>query len=112
MDDLLPTRRGSGRPAKAALVLALALGLALAGPLGCKGPVGTTAASFLIHVREDPDPNKRFAAYAKLGSPNCYDSEVQKAEAVRVLVEKLEVGREPVASRAVICRTLGTLADP
>ena len=35
---------------------------------GCSTYVGTTAKSFLSHVRNDPDPNARFLAYSKLGS--------------------------------------------
>src|SRR5690242_140020 len=87
---------------------------ALVGALltGCSGFQGTTAASFLRKVREDPDPNVRYVAYHKLASPMCYDSAEQKADAVRTLVTKLETGQEPVASRAVICRTLGELRDP
>jgi HEAT repeat protein len=86
-----------------------ALVLATAWQAGCSGFQGTTAASFLRKVREDPDPNARYLAYQKLASPHCYDSEDQKAEAVKLLVKRLEDGHEPVASRAVICRTLGEL---
>lgn len=79
---------------------------------GCGSYVGTTAASFLRRIHEDSDPNMRYLAYAKLGSPSCYDSEAQKEEAARILVERLEKGREPVATRAVICKTLGSLGLP
>lgn len=79
---------------------------------GCTTYVGTTAKSFLGHVRNNADPNVRFLAYSKLASPEAYDSPEQKSEAVAVLIEKLERGREPVATRAIICRTLGTLRDP
>lgn len=106
MDDSLPTRRGLIRLVLAALVLG-----AVAQP-GCSGFQGTTAASFLRRVREDPDPNKRYLAYQKLASAQCYDSEAQKLEAVKVLTNRLEQGHEPVASRAVICRTLGELGNP
>ena len=91
--------------------LAVGLVAALAGT-GCSNYIGTTASSYLRRVREDPDPNIRYLAYAKLGSPQCYDTPGQKAEAVKILVEKFQKGREPVASRAVICRTLGELRDP
>lgn len=80
--------------------------------VGCSNFQGTTAKSFLNKVRQDPDPNVRFIAYQKLASPNCYDNDEQKAEAVKVLIAKLEQGTEPVATRAVICRTLGDLKDP
>ncbi|MHC5541407.1 HEAT repeat domain-containing protein, partial [Singulisphaera rosea] len=80
--------------------------------VGCSNFQGTTAKSFLNKVRQDPDPNVRFIAYQKLASPHCYDSDAQKAEAVKVLIAKLEQGTEPVATRAVICRTLGDLKDP
>ncbi|QEH37102.1 HEAT repeat protein [Aquisphaera giovannonii] len=79
---------------------------------GCKTYVGTTAASFLGHVRNNPDPNARYLAYSKLGSPEAYDSDGQKSEAVQTLIDKFEKGREPVATRAVICRSLGELHDP
>jgi HEAT repeat protein len=78
---------------------------------GCSTYIGTTAKSFLKQARENPDPNIRYIAYAKLGSPRIYDSEAQKAEAVDALVAKLEEGREPVAVRAVIIRSLGNLRD-
>ena len=79
---------------------------------GCSTYVGTTAKSFLNHVRTDPDPNARYLAYSKLGSTDAYDTEEQKSEAVDTLIEKFERGNEPVASRAMICRTLGELARP
>ena len=44
--------------------------------------------------------------------PNCYDNEEQKARAPKVLSEKLKQGREPDATRAVICRTLGMIGIP
>jgi hypothetical protein len=92
-------------------VLAAGLVASFAGT-GCSNYIGTTASSYLRRVREDPDPNIRYLAYAKLASPQCYDTPGQKAEAVKILVEKFQKGREPVASRAVICRTLGELRDP
>ncbi len=79
---------------------------------GCTTWVGTTAKSFLGHVRKDPDPNVRYVAYSKLGDPHAYDSQEEKDEAVRVLIEKYEKGHEPIATRAIICRTLGQLGDP
>lgn len=106
MDGTLPTHCAWNRLAMAATIL-VAVGLA-----GCSGFNGTTAASFLRKVREDPDPNTRYIAYNKLASPHCYDTEEQKKEAVATLVNKLEHGKEPVATRAVICRTLGELHDP
>jgi HEAT repeats len=76
---------------------------------GCSTYIGTTAKSFLHHARENPDPNIRYIAYAKLGSPRIYETEAQKAEAVDTLIAKFEEGREPVAVRAVIIRSLGNL---
>lgn len=73
---------------------------------------GTTAANHLQHIRNDPDANVRFAAYSKLAAPSCYDTPEQKTEAVTALLDKLEHGKEPVATRAVIIRTLGVLGDP
>jgi HEAT repeat protein len=95
--------------ARWAIVAALALGA----PAGCKTPyIGTTASSFLHKIEESSDPNIRYLAYSKLGSPNCYDDEQQKAKAASVLIAALEPGKEPMASRAVICRTLGVLRRP
>ena len=79
---------------------------------GCTTFVGTTAKSFLGHVRNNPDPNVRYLAYSKLGSPGAYDSEKEKGEAVLVLLDKFEKGNEPMATRAIICRSLGELRDP
>lgn len=79
---------------------------------GCAGHLGTTATSFLKHVREDRDPNTRHRAYAKLANPNCFDSEPQKVEAVEVLGSALVEKTEPPITRAVICRTLGEIGRP
>lgn len=79
---------------------------------GCGTYVGTTARSFLGHVRNNPDPNARYLAYAKLGSKDAYDTDEQRSEAVSVLIERYYKGNEPLASRAMICRTLGELGDP
>src|SRR5512147_1163831 len=98
MDDTFSIRRPVG-------LLATALAALAASWLpGCTNFHGTTAASFLKTIRENPDPNRRFVAYHKLASPMCYDTDEQKVEAVRTLIEKLESGDEPVATRAVICR--------
>jgi HEAT repeat protein len=79
---------------------------------GCTTYVGTTAKSFLGHVRNNPDPNVRYIAYSKLAAADAYDSPDQKDEAVRTLIDKFANGREPVATRAMIVRTLGELHDP
>lgn len=93
--------------------LVLAALVAFAGlTAGCSNYIGTTAASFLRKVQDEPDPNIRYLAYAKLGQPKTYDNEAQKAEAVKTLISKLEPGKEPVATRAVIIHTLGELRDP
>ncbi|WP_435006789.1 HEAT repeat domain-containing protein [Tundrisphaera lichenicola] len=73
---------------------------------------GTTASSFLRTIEESRDPNERFIAYDSLSSPRCFDDENQKARASQILVEKLRSGKEPHATRAVICRTLGQLRRP
>jgi hypothetical protein len=90
-----------------------ALGLAIVSVAGCSSNAfkfrGTTASSFLRTVEESKDPNARYVAYTDLSSPRCYDNEEQKARAAQVLASKLKEGREPIATRAVICRTLGTL---
>lgn len=96
--------------ARAACTLAL---LAAAAQCGCKTPyIGTTAASFMSRVRQSRDPNIRYVAYGKLASSGCYENDEQKAEAVKLMIKKYESGQEPVASRAVICRTLGELHAP
>ncbi len=79
---------------------------------GCANYIGTTARSFLRVAREDDDPNRRHLAYSKLADPNCYDDNTQKIEASRLLIERLRNGDEPVASRAIICRTLGEIGRP
>lgn len=96
---------------------ALALGLTVAClAVGChSNPFkfrGTTSASFLRTVEESKDPNARYVAYNDLASLRSYDNESQKAEAAKVLASKLKEGREPIATRAVICRTLGILRRP
>jgi HEAT repeats len=85
--------------------------IALAIPAGCSTYIGTTSKSFLREARENVDPNIRYVAYAKLGTPSIYDNAAQKDEAVQLLVTKLRDGREPVAVRAVIVRSLGNLGD-
>ena len=94
----------------------VAIGLAFASVAGCGSDAfklrGTTAASFLRTVEESKDPNARYVAYTDLSSPRCYDNEEQKARAAQVLASKLKDGREPIATRAVICRTLGMLRRP
>jgi HEAT repeat protein len=106
MDD------ASCRQARNRSILSRTLVAAALASAGCTTYVGTTAKSFLGHVRNNPDPNIRYVAYSKLASAEAYDSPDQKEEAVRTLIDKFENGREPVASRAVICRTLGELRDP
>ncbi len=88
------------------------LALAATAPLACSSFSGTTALSFMRQVREAPDPNVRYNAFAKLGSSNAYDNEGQKDDAVHLLTDSLQAGREPVASRALICQTLGRLHRP
>src|ERR1700754_3420377 len=106
MDGTLPTH---GRRIRLAMAAAVLVAPCFA---GCSGFTGTTAASFLRRVREDPDPNIRYIAYNKLASPQCYNNDAQIKEAVATMIDKLENGKEPVATRAVICRTLGELRDP
>ena len=78
---------------------------------GCTPYIGTTYKSFIRQARENPDPNIRYIAYAKLGSPSLYEDKVQKDEAVRIMIAKLEDGREPTAIRTAIIRSLGNLGD-
>ena len=77
----------------------------------CTPYLGTTYKSYLRHVRENNDPNIRYVAYAKLGSRSLYESPAEKGEAVRLLIAKFEEGREPIAVRAAIIRSLGNLGD-
>jgi hypothetical protein len=63
-------------------------------------------------VERDPDPNVRYKAYQSLGKAAVYDDAEQRARAARLLVTKLDPRVEPLASRAVICRTLGEIGDP
>ncbi|MGP0066594.1 MAG: HEAT repeat domain-containing protein [Isosphaeraceae bacterium] len=85
--------------------------LAFAIVAGCSTYIGTTPKSFLHQIRSNPDPNIRYLAYSKLGSAELYDSPEEKYEAVKVLIVKLSEGKEPLAIRAVIIRTLGELGD-
>jgi len=110
MEDANPARPRRARTRGRTVVALAALAAAFAP--GCSQYIGTTAASYMKRVRDDPDPNVRYLAYAKLAQPRCYDSPAQKAEAVETLVSKLEKGKEPVATRAVIIHTLGALGDP
>jgi hypothetical protein len=94
--------------------IGLAAGLALAACAvlaGCSTYIGTTPKSFLRQVRTNPDPNIRYLAYAKLGAPDLYDDPAEKAEVVQTLIAKLQEGREPVAIRAVMIRSLGDLGN-
>ena len=94
----------------------VAIGLTMLGVVGCASKPfvfrGTTASSFLRTVEESKDPNARYVAYSDLSSPRCYDNDEQKTRAAQVLASKLKEGREPIATRAVICRTLGMLRRP
>jgi HEAT repeat protein len=85
--------------------------VAAAAAAGCSTYIGTTSRSFLRQAKENPDPNIRFIAYAKLGVPSIYENAAQKDEAVRTLITKLKEGKEPVAVRATIVRSLGNLGD-
>ncbi len=78
---------------------------------GCSTYIGTTSASFLRQVRTNSDPNIRYIAYAKLGQPSIYDDDKHLAEAIETLAAKYAEGREPVAIRAIIVRSLGNLGD-
>ncbi len=98
-------RPGFGWFAIGTVVGALALG-------GCANPVGTTSRSMLRKVQESDDPNLRHLAYTKLGNPVAYDTDEQKIEAVQALSNKLAEAKEPVVTRAVICRTLGEIGRP
>ncbi len=105
MDGQTPRTRCRAWAAIAATALALA-------PVACSSFGGSTALSFMRRVRESEDPNNRYDAYRRLAAPNCYENEEQKADAVRVLIAGLESGREPLATRALICNTLGVLRRP
>jgi hypothetical protein len=54
----------------------------------------------------------RYKAYQRLGHDDVYDDQAQRARAAKLLVSKLDPRLEPMASRAVICRSLGELRDP
>jgi HEAT repeat protein len=101
----------SSRKTRRTVPLAVLTAILLAAGGGCSTYIGTTPKSFLRHVRSNPDPNIRYIAYSKLGHPDLYDNPSDKTEVVQTLVNKLDEGREPVAIRAVIIRTLGELGD-
>ena len=85
--------------------------LTLAQSGACTPYIGTTYKSFIRQARENPDPNIRYIAYAKLGAPSLYEDQAQKDEAVKIMIAKLDEGREPIAIRAAIIRSLGNLGD-
>jgi hypothetical protein len=85
--------------------------LCLAASGACTPYIGTTYKSFIKQARENPDPNIRYIAYSKLGSRSVYEDSSQKDEAVKIMLAKLDEGREPVAIRAAIIRSLGNLGD-
>jgi hypothetical protein len=91
-------------PPPARVLIALAACLA-----GCGPYLGTTSASFLRNVEKNPDPNIRYLAYSKLASPKAYDTDEQREKAASILAHNLQQGREPTATRAMICRTLGAI---
>jgi hypothetical protein len=98
-------------------ILGMALALSIAGSSGCLGPDafkfrGTSAAGFMKTIEESKDPNARFLAYDKLSSSRTYQDDAQKTRAAELLTLKLKNGHEPIATRAVICRTLGMLEKP
>ncbi len=93
--------------------LAQGVSLLLVALSGCASVFGpTTAMSFMHLVESSPDPNVRYKAYQGLGSARVYDEPSQKAAAAKLLLENLDPKKEPLATRAVICRTLGELGDP
>ena len=67
MDDTFPTRRVLGRHWPGGP------GPMLVGPRGVLAVHRDDGAVFLSKIRESPDPNIRYLAYAKLASPQCYD---------------------------------------
>jgi hypothetical protein len=87
------------------------LTLALALVAGCGTYIGTTPTSFLGVIKNNQDPNVRFLAYDKLGAKDLYDSLEEKNAAVDTLMSKYKEGKEPLAIRVVILRSLGNLAD-
>jgi hypothetical protein len=78
---------------------------------GCGTYIGTTSASYLRHINKDPDPNVRFLAYDRLGNRELYKSVEERNAAVETLVAKYSEGKEPIAIRVVILRSLGNLGD-
>jgi hypothetical protein len=94
------------RLAPAPVRVSIALAACLA---GCGPYLGTTSASFLRNVEKNPDPNIRYLAYSKLASSKAYDTDEQREKAASILAHNLQQGREPTATRAMICRTLGAI---
>ena len=106
MDGASPCNYRSARKPAWLAIIAFAI------VAGCSTYIGTTSKSFMKEVRSNPDPNTRYLAYAKLGAPHIYAHPEEKAEAVKLLIAKLNEGKEPLAVRAVIIRSLGNLGDP
>jgi HEAT repeat protein len=78
---------------------------------GCTPYLGSTYLSFLRHARSNPDPNLRYLAISKLGSESLYDNDLEKKEVVDFLLERYRSGRDPLAVRVMMVRTLGNLRD-
>lgn len=100
-----------GKPTAHAILVSGAM-LVLALQTGCANHLGTTAASFMKKIQQSPDPNIRHLAYQKLSNRNCYNDEGQMSQASQMLAGRLLSGKEPIASRTEICRTLGRLRRP
>jgi HEAT repeat protein len=101
-----------GKPTAHIHPLLLTTFLLMAIAPGCANHIGTTAASFMQKIQESPDPNIRHVAYQKLANRNCYNDDSQMAQAAQMLSARLVSGKEPIASRTEICRTLGRLGRP
>ncbi len=99
--------KARGRNLATRSVAWLILGISLCA-CGCQPYLGTTSASFMRYANNS-DPNLRYLAYEKLGSPKAYDSVADQVKAAQYLSERLYRVGEPVASRANICRSMGTL---
>ena len=93
------------------LYFALLATVAVATPPGCSTYIGTTSKSFLHEARENFDPNIRYVAYAKLGSPANLRKRRPEKRSRPASYHEAPRGKEPVAVRAVIVRSLGNLGD-
>jgi HEAT repeat protein len=93
-------------------ILAALCLLACVLPSGCASVFPGSATNSIKTIETSPDPNVRFNAYKALASKNVFESNEQRRRAASLMITRLEPSKEPQATRALICRSLGEIGDP